>query len=239
MIDNSASRIAAALHPPAPRTTPSDAGERPDEDRSLGQRNMNPRGLGLWALICEDLDTHEGDWLAQGFWALAVHRYGNWRMGIGNKVLRLPFSIVYKVLYKLIEWTCGISLAYTVRVGRRVHIWHHGGMILGALSIGDDVHLRQNTTLGVARRGDGRWMKPTIGDRADIGTGAVIVGGITIGHDSSVGANAVVLKDVPPGSIAVGVPATVRAKKIPNPTQTAELSQPQPADASGQEHLDA
>jgi serine O-acetyltransferase len=133
-------------------------------------------------------------------------------MGIGNRFVRLPFSILYKFLYKFVEWTCGISLNYTVLVGRRVHIWHHGGMILGARSIGNDVHIRQNTTFGVARRGDPRWMKPIIGDRCDIGTGAVIVGGIIIGHDAGIGANAVVTKDVPPNHIAVGVPAVIKKK---------------------------
>ena len=190
--------------PPSPQVS-----ERPESDCSLGATNQNPPGIGLLALLREDLETHENDPLMQGFWAVAVHRFGNWRMGITPSILRLPFSLLYKILYKIVEWTCGISLAYTVKVGRRVRIWHHGGMILGALSIGDDVHVRQNTTFGVARRGDGRWLKPTIGPRCDIGAGAVIVGGITVGHDSAIGANAVVLKDVPPRSVAVGIPAKV------------------------------
>lgn len=188
---------------------------RPESDVTLGQFNQNPAGISLLALLREDLRTHENDLLSQGFWAIAVHRYGNWRMSVRPKLLRLPFTILYKVLYKLVEWLCGISLAYTVKVGRRVRIWHHGGMILGALEIGDDVHIRQNTTFGVARRGDGRWMKPIIEDRVDIGAGAVIVGPIRVGHDSVIGANSVVSKDVPPWSIAVGVPATIRPRKKP------------------------
>src|SRR5207249_3336402 len=163
-----------------------------------GTRNLNPPGMGLWQLIREDFATHDRDPLSQGFWAIAVHRFGNWRMSIRPRILRMPFSFVYHFLYKLVEWTCGISLQYTVRVGRRVHLWHHSGMILGARSIGDDVHIRQNTTMGVARRGDSRLLKPIIEDRVDIGCGAVIVGAITIGHDSQIGANAVVLKGVPP-----------------------------------------
>ena len=200
---NDTQRIAAALAP-AP-TSPSPDG-RPDSDVTLGQKNQNPVGMSLYALVREDWETHGRDFLSQGFWAVAVHRYGNWRMGL-PKYVRPPFTFLYKFLYKFVEWTCGISLAYTVKVGRRLHLWHHGGMILGAREIGDDVHIRQNTTLGVARRGDPRWLKPIIGNRADIGTGAVIVGGITIGHDSGVGANAVLTKDVPPNHIAVGVPA--------------------------------
>jgi serine O-acetyltransferase len=190
------------------------------DDQHLGAFNLNPPGMSLWQLWKEDLRTHEGDLLSQGFWALAVHRFGNWRMGIRPKILRLPCSILYKFLYKCVEWTCGISLNYTVKVGRRVHIWHHSGMILGARSIGDDVHIRQNTTFGVARRGDNRLLKPIIEDRVDIGCGAVIAGAITIGHDSQIGANAVVLKDVPPYSVAVGIPAKVVKTITPSETNS-------------------
>jgi serine O-acetyltransferase len=165
--------------------------------------------MSLMELWKEDLRTHERDLFSQGFWAIALHRFGNWRMDFGSRIIRAPFSLLYKILYKFVEWTCGISLNYTVRVGRRVRIWHHSGMILGARSIGDDVHIRQSTTFGVARRGDHRALKPIIEDRVDIGCGAVIVGAITVGHDSQIGANAVVLKDVPPYSVCVGVPAKV------------------------------
>lgn len=214
-------RIAQALAPQAPTSPPSPHNQRPESDYTLGEFNQNPPGMSLWALIREDLQTHEGDWLSQGFWALAVHRFGNWRMDIRNRFLRLPFTILYKVLFKVVEWTCGISLRYTTKVGRRVHIWHHGGMILGAREIGNDVHIRQNTTFGVARRGDPRWLKPVIGDRVDIGAGAVVVGGITVGHDAVIGANSVVSKDVPPNHIAIGVPAVIKPKKSPAPESAA------------------
>lgn len=182
-----------------------------------GERNQNPPGLGLWGLWREDLRTHEGKLLEQGFWALAVHRFGNWRMSVPTKVLRFPFSLLYKFLYKWVEWTCGISLPYTVKVGRRVHIWHHGGMILHAKSIGDEVHLRQNITFGVARRDD-NFALPVLEDRVDIGCGACVLGAITVGHDAVVGANAVVLKDVPPYGVAVGIPAKVVRIALPGST---------------------
>lgn len=172
-----------------------------------GTRNLNPPGIGLLALLQEDLRTHDGKWLEQGFWAIAVHRLGNWRMGL-PKWLRIPFTLLYRFLFRWVEWTCGITLPYTVRLGRRVRIWHHGGMVLHAASIGDDVHIRQNTTFGIARK-DRLFELPTIEDRVDIGCGAAILGNVTVGHDSVIGANAVVLKDVPPRSVAVGVPAKV------------------------------
>jgi serine O-acetyltransferase len=173
-----------------------------------GDCNGNPPGIGFLALLREDFRVHQRDPFEQGFWAIAVHRFGNWRMGIRPKLLRAPFTLLYRVLFKWVEITCGITLPYTVRVGRRVRIWHHGGMILHARSIGDDVHIRQNTTFGVSRRGQRRSI-PTIGDRVEIGCGVSILGAVHVGDDAVIGANAVVVKDVPPGSLAVGVPARV------------------------------
>jgi serine O-acetyltransferase len=174
----------------------------------LGESNGNPPGMGLLALWREDLRTHDGNPFEQGFWAVAVHRFGNWRMGVHSRLLRLPLSLLYRVLNKWVEWTCGVHLPYTVRLGRRVRIWHFGGMVLNARSIGDDVQIRQNTTFGVARA-DRLGALPTIEDRVDIGCGACLLGDITVGHDSMIGANAVVVRDVPPHAVAVGVPARV------------------------------
>lgn len=187
--------------------TTTDTGPKPPHPMNRGDRDQNPMGMGLIALWREDLRTHDSNLFEQGFWAIAVHRLGNWRMG-RPKILRAPLTLLYLVLFKVVEWTCGITLPYTVRLGRRVRIWHHGGMILHARSIGDDVHIRQNTTFGVARR-DRLHAIPTIGDRAEIGCGACILGDVRIGEDTVIGANAVVLTDVPPGSTAVGVPARI------------------------------
>ncbi|GAB4526859.1 MAG: hypothetical protein Kow00133_15740 [Amphiplicatus sp.] len=184
-----------------------------------GARDENPKDIGFWALIAEDLRTHDGDWLSQGFWALFWHRFGNWRMGVRPKLLRAPLTLVYRVMFKASEIFCGVKLSYNVPVGRRVKIEHFGGMILGARRIGDDVVIRQNTTLGVADRSDPN-AKPTIGNRVDIGAGAVIVGDITVGDDAVIGANAVVLQDVPPGALAVGAPARIilrEARAAPRP----------------------
>ncbi len=192
---------------------------RPLPEHVAGRANQNPPDMSLWALLREDLRTHDGDWLEQGFWAVAVHRLGNWRMAIRPKLLRLPFSLLYKVLYKSVEWTCGISLPYTVRLGRRVRIWHHGGMILHAAAIGDDVQIRQNTTFGVARTNH-NFELPVIERGVDIGCGACILGNITVGEGSVIGANAVVLQDIPPRSVAVGLPAKV-VKTLPPPASPA------------------
>ena len=191
-----------------------------------GTRNENPPGIGFWALVREDLATHDGDWTAQGFWALFWHRFGNWRMDVRPKLLRLPLSLLYRIMFKATEIFCGIKLSYNVKVGRRVRIDHFGGIVLGARAIGSDVILRQNTTLGIASPSD-RNAKPVLMDRVDVGAGAVIVGNIVIGEGSVIGANAVVTKDVPPRSLVLGVPGrVVRQLDGPDAERTAATGDP-------------
>jgi serine O-acetyltransferase len=194
-----------------------DADLRPQSDIDLGRYNANPPNRTLRELIREDLATHDGEWLSEGFLALAVHRFGNWRMSVRPRLLRVPMTLTYRVLEWLVRSAFGIDLPYTVRVGRRVRIWHRGGITISAIQIGDDTHLRQNITMGVRRRGDPRWLRPTIGSRCDIGAGAVIVGGITVGDDSVIGANVVVAEEVPPGSIVTVPKPVIRPRGRGNP----------------------
>lgn len=176
-----------------------------DSPPGRGQSNQNPGGLGLRQLIVEDFRTHGSKLTEPGFWALAVHRFGNARMAIQPKLLRAPLTLAYDAMSLGVNWVWGIDLSYVVKVGRRVRIWHHGGIVLGARSIGDDVHIRHNTTLGLVRRGCGE--KPTIGNRVDIGVGACVLGSVTVEDDCVIGANTVVLRDLPAGSTVLGVPA--------------------------------
>jgi serine O-acetyltransferase len=180
----------------------------PSHDQPLprGDRNMNPCDIGFFDLLREDYRTHDRHFFEPGFLAIAVHRFGNVRMGVRFKLLRAPLTLLYRMLYTMVNWTWGIDLPYTTRLGRRVRIWHHGGMVLGARSIGDDVHIRHNTTFGVLNRQQ-LTSKPIIGNRVDIGTGACVFGAVTVGDDSVIGANSVVLRDVPPGSVFMGNPA--------------------------------
>lgn len=180
-----------------------------------GHVNANPDEIGFWALVAEDFRTHDRALFAQGFCALFWHRFGNWRMSVRARVLRAPLTVIYRVMYKVTQWVCGIDLPFSVVVGRRVKLEHFGGMILVAERIGDDVTIRQNTTFGISGFDDltGR---PSIGDRVEIGAGAVVVGRLTVGADAIIGANAVVRRDVPEGAIVGGVPARVlRQRTLP------------------------
>lgn len=173
-----------------------------------GRQNQNPEDVSLAGLIKEDYETHDRSLLEQGFWALAVHRLGNWRNGLPSRWMRAPLKPVVVAMEKGIEVTCGISLPVTTKVGRRVRLWHHGGMILNASSIGNDVHIRHNTTFGVARTHHNGEV-PVIEDGADIGVGACVLGSLRVGRGAKVGANAVVLEDVPDNTTAAGIPARV------------------------------
>ena len=176
------------------------------EDPTPGDRNQNPSEISFFNLIAEDFHTHDNNIFEPGFMAVFIHRFGNWRMDIRPRLIRIPFSLLYKLLHTFMTWFFGIDLGYSVKLGRRVRIWHHGGIFLGAVSIGNDVTIRHNTTMGVAHQ-DEKWSKPIIEDRVDIGVGVCILGDVTVGHDSVIGANSVVVRSFPPESTLFGVPA--------------------------------
>lgn len=158
--------------------------------------------------IREDWQTHQRDITRQGFWVMLVYRFGRWRYTIKKRWIRLPFSFLYKALYLFIQIITGIELPCEAKVGRRFTIEHFGDIIVsGDASFGDDVIIRNGVTVGL--RHTGVRGSPTIGNRVDIGAGAKLLGPIQIGDDVAIGANAVVIKDVPPNSIAVGVPAKI------------------------------
>ncbi|MEO6185576.1 MAG: serine acetyltransferase [Steroidobacteraceae bacterium] len=148
---------------------------------------------------------------SQGFWVLAVYRFGRWRYTLPSRALRLPFSMLYHVLFKFVQILTGVELPCEVRIGRNFTIDHFGGIIVsGYASFGDDCRIRTGVVVGLARVDDP--CAPTIGNNVDIGTGAKVLGRITIGDNVLIGANAVVVRDVPPNSVVTGVPGRVRPR---------------------------
>jgi serine acetyltransferase len=183
-----------------------------DDAANAGTPSQAP---GLVAQIIEDWKTHGRDSTRPGFQALAVHRFGNWRMGIGPKIVRAPFSMLYRALYRGVRNFYGIELPYTARVGRRVTIEHQSGIVIhGGCEIGDDCVIHQDVTLG-NQHPDRPHDAPKIGNRVNIGAGAKVLGAVRIGDDALIGANAVVIDDVPGRTLAVGVPARVRRSGQP------------------------
>jgi serine O-acetyltransferase len=175
---------------------------------ATGDEDENPEGVSLLELIREDFRTHGSDLRSAGFWALCVHRVGNARMRIKNRVVRAPVSLAYRTAYQGVIAMFGIEIPYNVKIGRRLRIGHHGCFVLGARVVGDDVHFHHSATVGLARRSE-RSSAPVIGDRVEIGPGACIVGSIEVGDDCYVGANTVLADTLPPGTTVIGVPARV------------------------------
>ncbi len=165
----------------------------------------------MFEYIREDWRTYEGQLSRQGLWVMLVYRFGRWRYSIKQRWLRLPLSFAYRILKLLSQILTGIDLPCEVQVGHRLTIEHFGGIIIsGDTIIGDDVVIRNGVTIGLKRtRVAGA---PVIGNRVDIGAGAKILGSIRIGDDVVIGANAVVLQDVPANSLAVGVPAKIKPR---------------------------
>ena len=114
------------------------------------------------------------------------------------------------------RWVTGIEIHPGARVGRRVFIDHGMGVVIGETAeVGDDCTLYHGVTLGGTSWQKGK-RHPTLGDRVTVGAGAKILGPITIGHDSRIGANAVVVKSVPTNSVVVGVPGQNIARSRPH-----------------------
>lgn len=169
------------------------------------------QGTIVFENIRSDLNSHGRDLGAQGFWAMMVYRFGRWRYGVRPAALRKTFSLIYKVLFKLVQILTGIELPCEAEVGRNFVIDHFGGIIVsGYARFGDNCRIRNGVTVGLRRIEDKR--APAIGNNVDIGAGAKVLGAITIGDNVVIGANAVVLCDVPPNSLAVGVPAVVKPR---------------------------
>lgn len=169
--------------------------------------------LSLWEHIHEDWIAHHRDWTLPGFRAVAVHRFGVWRMGIQARWLRFPLSMLYGFMYRHVRNNYGIEIPYTVQLGRRVVIEHQGNIVVhGYCEIGDDSILRQGVTLGI-RHLERPYDAPKLGKRVNVGAGAKLFGAIAIGDGVNIGANAVVLKDVPAGATAVGIPARIVGEK--------------------------
>lgn len=140
--------------------------------------------------------------LYQGLHALVSYR-------VAHFLYKLRLFFLARLLSQIARFMTGIEIHPGAKIGKRFFIDHGMGVVIGETSIvGDDVLLYQGVTLGGAGLEKGK-RHPTIGNNVVIGTGAKVLGNITIGDNSYIGANAVVIKDVPSNSTVVGVPGRI------------------------------
>ena len=137
-----------------------------------------------------------------GLWAVWIHRISH---ALWGAKLRLPA----RMLSQVARFYTGVDIHPGATLGRRLFIDHATGVVIGETAIvGDDVTMYQGVTLGGTGKGHGK-RHPTVCDGVFIGNNANVLGDITIGENSRVGAGSVVLSDVPPDSTVVGVPAHI------------------------------
>jgi serine O-acetyltransferase len=133
---------------------------------------------------------------------------------LAHRLWGIRLFILARLVGHFARWITGIEIHPAVTIGRRFVIDHGMGVVIGETAvIGDDVTLYHGVTLGgIAPSVDSKSQKqvkrhPTVSDGAIIGSGAQVLGPLTVGRNARVGANAVVVKDVPDGVTVVGIPA--------------------------------
>ncbi|GLB64430.1 serine acetyltransferase [Dietzia sp. NCCP-2495] len=177
------------------------------------------RPVGFWRTLREDLAAArahdpaargdvENAIVYSGLHAIWFHRLSH-RLWVGGGTGR----VAGRILSQFARFLTGIEIHPGATIGRRFFIDHGMGVVIGETAeIGDDCMLYHGVTLGgVSLKQVKR--HPTLGDRVTVGAGAKILGPVVIGDDSSVGANAVVVKDAPADSIVVGIPGVAKPAK--------------------------
>jgi serine O-acetyltransferase len=143
--------------------------------------------------------------LADGTLAGVLYRASQW-------LLRLRLQPLAYVLQLLNKWINGCVIGLRADFGPGFVIVHPIGVVInGSVRGGCDIRIESSVVIG-----ENRGRSPVLGDRIFIGTGAKVIGGISIGADARIGANAVVLHDVPPGVTVVGIPARAVTRGNPH-----------------------
>lgn len=153
-------------------------------------------------------------WYADaGFWIVAIYRFGVWADSLPRPFLRIPMWVLYRILrlpyffFKVHLWA-GPKGA---RIGAGFHLIHPTNVMIGSgVEIGEDCLIFHDVTLGTGQVPG----TPKIGGNVDIYCGARVLGGVTVGDGSMVGANCVVTRDVPGASVILAAPGRVMSRSL-------------------------
>lgn len=183
--------------------------------------------MGLWALITADyhrfcslcgIQTKRHAWRAFVSPRVAPVAWFRVSQALGRRGLS-PLAMVISLLNLILF---RVEIPWRAQIGPGFVLPHPGGIVIGSASIGRNVTIYQNVTLG-ARVFDGAYdlsTRPTLEDDVIVGAGAVVLGGIRVGQGATVAANSLVTRDVPKGQTALGVPATVQPQSTQPPDPT-------------------
>lgn len=120
-----------------------------------------------------------------------------------------PIYMIFRILLRHYMIRYSIQIPFKTQIGLGFYIGHFGGIVVNPKAIiGNNCNIAQGVTIGVSNRGAKKGY-PIIGDRVWIGPGAKIIGNITIGNDVLIGPNCVVVEDIAPKSVVVGIPGQV------------------------------
>ncbi|CAM4471704.1 MAG: serine O-acetyltransferase [Paenibacillus macerans] len=154
-----------------------------------------------------DNDPAARSWFEVIFTYSGLHAI--WSHRIAHFFYRRRWFTVARIISQVSRFFTGIEIHPGARIGKRLFIDHGMGVVIGeTCEIGDDVVIYQGVTLGGSGKEKGK-RHPTIGNNVVIGSGAKVLGSFKVGDQVNIGANSVVLKEVPPGSTVVGIPGKV------------------------------
>ncbi|WP_307737453.1 serine O-acetyltransferase [uncultured Varibaculum sp.] len=132
-----------------------------------------------------------------------------WAYRLAHMLFKKNFKLLARIVSSISRSYTGVDIHPGARLGRRLFIDHANGVVIGETTkIGTDCVLFHQVTLGGVSMSKGK-RHPTLGDRVMVGAGAKVLGPIHVGSDARIAANAVVVRDVPAGCSAIGVPARV------------------------------
>jgi serine O-acetyltransferase len=173
----------------------------------------NKGGKGMFKRLREDIEViFEQDPAARSYLEVILTYSGLhalWAHRVAHAFYNRRFFFIARVISQVSRFFTGIEIHPGAKIGRRFFIDHGMGVVIGETCIiGDNVTIYQGVTLGGTGKEKGK-RHPTIEDNVLIATGAKVLGSITIGENSKIGAGSVVLKEVPPNSTVVGIPGRV------------------------------